>query len=352
MGEPCARWSRLSALPILIACALSYAGCASDGVLPHGPPGSYQDQPRLGAIRFTIEMPGTETQDAASRLVPAATRTVRVTVTAQDISPDIVEELGLSAGHSGTATLQVSVPSGSARDVLVEALDASDGLLAQAGTTVDVLYAQVTQCSMTLQPENSVYPTVVATATPATCLLGEEVSFGGSASDSDGTVELYEWDFEDDGTYDWSSTSTAGTNHVYSVALGYTARLRVRDNDGLSSEATVSVLVSDGTARLLVSPVVLDFRDDLAELTLTIDDTASNPSTTLDWSISETIAWTGVSPSSGSIADGGEASVTVLCDRSAIASGFYEATFTVNSNSGAEIVTVRCIRTCATVIVE
>jgi len=340
----------------MVAASLPCVGLAGCGPAPQTPGGSDDPSPPaggLGTVRLVVRLPDRDVP--AARLVPAATRLLRVTVTATDISPAIMKDFPLDAGHGGTQTLQVSVPSGTGRTVDVEAFDDSSptrNLLAQASTTVDVIAAQITQCSVTLQPEGSIFPTVSATAMPATCLIGEIVTFGGSASDSDGAIALYEWDMEDDGTYDWSSTTGPGTTHTYSTVGTHTARLRVTDNDGLQSTATVTVAVSDGTERLSVSPTLLSFRDDLVRLTLVVDDLASSPGTPLNWSITESIGWIECSVTSGSITNGGQQEVEVVCDRSSLVAGYYEGTFVVSSDSGSAVVTVRCIRTCAAVIVE
>ena len=49
--------------------------------------------------------------------------------------------------------------------------------------------------------------------------------------DLDGIVVLCEWDFEDDGTYDYSSATSGTTDHTYAVSGVYTARLRVTDDE-------------------------------------------------------------------------------------------------------------------------
>lgn len=74
--------------------------------------------------------------------------------------------------------------------------------------------------------------------------VGETASFGGSASDPDGTVDLYEWDFDGDGTFDFSDPASAVAQHVYASTGSYTAVLRVTDDGGqtASDSTTVSVV--------------------------------------------------------------------------------------------------------------
>jgi hypothetical protein len=72
---------------------------------------------------------------------------------------------------------------------------------------------------------------------------GDATSFGAVASDADGTVVLYEWDFEDDGVFDWSSAADADALHVYPSQGQYLAKLRVTDDDGGIGLAVVQVTV-------------------------------------------------------------------------------------------------------------
>lgn len=87
-------------------------------------------------------------------------------------------------------------------------------------------------------------PVVVATAPP----LGEvgvPMSFQCMASDPDGAILLYEWDFDDDGIVDYSSTTTGNTTHT--PALGTSrAKVRVTDDDRAIAIGVVNFVVYDG----------------------------------------------------------------------------------------------------------
>ena len=69
----------------------------------------------------------------------------------------------------------------------------------------------------------------------------------GNASYDPGGGDLvkYEWDFDSDGTYDWSSTASGNTTGSSSDSAPgtYTATLRVTDNEGDTGEDTVTVTV-------------------------------------------------------------------------------------------------------------
>ena len=72
---------------------------------------------------------------------------------------------------------------------------------------------------------------------------GDEVTFKGGGNDEDGEIVLYEWDFNGDGEFDWSSDETGSTTFVYNNEGTYTAVLRVTDNDGFTAtdERTITV---------------------------------------------------------------------------------------------------------------
>jgi len=60
----------------------------------------------------------------------------------------------------------------------------------------------------------------------------EMVTFLGSGYDLDGTIELYQWDLDGDGTYDWSSTSTGVTENSYPTVGSFVTRFMVTDDGG------------------------------------------------------------------------------------------------------------------------
>ncbi|MCH7472358.1 PKD domain-containing protein [bacterium] len=67
------------------------------------------------------------------------------------------------------------------------------------------------------------------------------VEFDASDSaDLDGSITLYEWDWESDGTYDENTGPTA--SHTYDEASFYTATVRVTDDDGADDTASISIV--------------------------------------------------------------------------------------------------------------
>ncbi len=80
-------------------------------------------------------------------------------------------------------------------------------------------------------------PVATADVLPSNGEVPLTVQLFGSGTDSDGQVVLYEWDFEGDGVYDWSSTTTGNTSYTYTTPGTYQAVFRVTDNNGLTSTA-------------------------------------------------------------------------------------------------------------------
>jgi len=89
-------------------------------------------------------------------------------------------------------------------------------------------------------------------------VTGRSVILDGSDStDPDGTIIKYEWDFTDNGSYDYYETSShypdgafdGITTHTYGSNGTYTVRLRVTDNDSFTDTDTCTIYVgpdSDG----------------------------------------------------------------------------------------------------------
>ena len=113
--------------------------------------------------------------------------------------------------------------------------DNTGGALAAAGDVVSLP-------AMFLRLNANMPPTA-GSLTASTVFEGDATSFGAVAADADGTVVLHEWDFEDDGVFDWSSAANANALHVYPSQGQYLAKLRVTDDDGGIGLAVVQVTV-------------------------------------------------------------------------------------------------------------
>ena len=70
------------------------------------------------------------------------------------------------------------------------------------------------------------------------------VQFNGQGTDEDGTIAKYEWDFDGNGVYEWSSTENGRELNIYNNKGTYTAVLQVTDNDGLTATDSRIITVS------------------------------------------------------------------------------------------------------------
>ena len=82
-----------------------------------------------------------------------------------------------------------------------------------------------------------------STGTPV-ALVFADVMFDASASyDPDGTIVLYEWDWDGDGTYEETNTVPTGMGAQYTLPGTYNVGLRVTDNDGLTDTTNLLVTI-------------------------------------------------------------------------------------------------------------
>ncbi|MFC5136487.1 MULTISPECIES: PKD domain-containing protein [Haloferacaceae] len=136
-------------------------------------------------------------------------------------------------GPSGSDTVQytVAVPDDAEPDDYDVSLTASGE--GDAGSTTDTTTITVEA------PNQNEDPTASFTANPSSPEAGEEVSFDASASsDSNGSIESYEWDFDDGAT----ATGEQVTN-TFDSAGEYDVELTVTDDDGATDNTTQTVSV-------------------------------------------------------------------------------------------------------------
>lgn len=120
--------------------------------------------------------------------------------------------------------------------------DASVVVTDSAGET-----ARVDDLTLDVQVGAPGSPTAVAAVTPSSGPAPLSVTFDSTGSfDGDGTLTLFEWDFDYDGTTfsaDTSSAAAGTVSHTYTASDTHFAALRVTDDAGLQSLDVVVVLV-------------------------------------------------------------------------------------------------------------
>ncbi len=203
------------------------------------PAGDYVIQVRaddhLGAsLGLTVEPPTAllDTVIADINLTPTGTFSGVATLENAAVHSDIV------VYAEGTSYVAVTAPDGSyaITDVPVGGytIQATHAHYLNDGTSGTITYAgeNVGLSSMLLKLDNNIPPVATVTVPAQTMDTVTPIQFLGTGTDLDGTVVLYEWDFEDDGVMDTLSTITGNTQHVFPVAGTYTVKLRVTDNLG------------------------------------------------------------------------------------------------------------------------
>ena len=178
-----------------------------------------------------------------------------------------IDDVNVTIGHHGGATLPagevtVQLRSTTTQQYSIDSFHAQQGndgnpfepgdLLTHehnAGNTVRVLVIHdrtntvlydrafdVPSSTGENQPPNADF-----TSSPSPALLGNSITFDASSStDSDGSVETYEWDLDDDGTTDATGVSAV---HSYEEPGEYSVTLEVTDNDGATDQMTQTVRV-------------------------------------------------------------------------------------------------------------
>ncbi len=80
--------------------------------------------------------------------------------------------------------------------------------------------------------------------TPQNPSINQQINFDASSShDPDGTITLYEWDWDNDGVYEESHSSPT-TTHVWTISGSYPVTVRVIDDDTATATVTKTVEMS------------------------------------------------------------------------------------------------------------
>ncbi|MDO8282508.1 MAG: PKD domain-containing protein, partial [Thermodesulfovibrionia bacterium] len=93
-------------------------------------------------------------------------------------------------------------------------------------------------------PDTNIAPTANAGG-PYAGTEGSSITLNASgSSDPNNNIATYEWDIDNNGTYDYSSSSSS-QSHTYAQQGTYTVKLRVTDALGATSETTTTAVISD-----------------------------------------------------------------------------------------------------------
>jgi PKD repeat protein len=190
---------------------------------------------------------------------------------------------------------------------------------------------------------------VLGAGTDTSGTEGDSFSFTVSASDDDGTVDSYDWDFGD-GTTD--STLVDTTTHTFTSAGVYTVEVTVTDDDGGQAVASIDVTVNAPAVDpvpvasfaanvkvvdLISGPGTVNFTDYSSNL---VDDTGAGDVASYDWDF----GGTGASPLTATTQGNTSATYSAV--------GSYTVTLTVTDNAGQESsdsLTIKVVDTSATI---
>ena len=171
------------------------------------------------------------------------------------------------------------------------------------------------------------YPPLAEAGSNQTVTVDTEVTLSGSgiSRNQGGSVREFAWDFENDGTIDWTSNTTGKTKHTYTTVRVYTARLRVTDELGATAEDTTTITVNDKPnqpPQAIAGGDITVFADQPA----TFHGTGSDPDGQIvkyQWDFEGDGVWDFESPSTGT------------ASRIYSAPGTYDARFRVTDSRGA-----------------
>lgn len=221
----------------------AFAGVSAGDYLLEARAGNHLAATRTLRIDAPLAPATTDTTFVDIALTPTGTFSGRATLwEATNHQSTVVYVNGTSAVAVTNATgdyLLRDVPIGNHTIVATHEswLDASTtGALTVAGDSV-ALAPIVLPRTWNMEP-------VVTASGPATGEVGVAMNFSATASDPDGSIALYEWDFDDDGIVDFSGPGAANVNHAY-TGLATRAKVRVTDNRGAIAIAVINFVVYD-----------------------------------------------------------------------------------------------------------
>jgi hypothetical protein len=218
--------------------------------------------------------------------------------------------------------------------------DVADGTLAffdeeGAGYTLDT----VGSATLTIEAANS--PPTASVSGPSTADVGEDVTFQASASDPDGSIDSYAWDFDGDGTADATGQSPTVTT-TFDSAGEVTVELTVTDDDGATATATQTVSVTEAPdpASFQVSNLTAPStatQGEPIEVTATVENTGTEEGTqTVEFEFDGSV----LADQSVTLAGGASEEVSFDVDTTGVAAGTYTHGVATDDDSATAQITI------------
>jgi hypothetical protein len=122
--------------------------------------------------------------------------------------------------------------------------------------SLDAGYNQALSVNGSFTTSNTAPAIMSFSGTPGSAYTYDVITFTASASDQDGYIVRYEWDFNGDGNYDSDTGAVPSAYYRYQSPGNFNARLRVTDNNGASAVSSAkSILIEDSISQ---SPLTLN----------------------------------------------------------------------------------------------
>jgi hypothetical protein len=139
---------------------------------------------------------------------------------------------------------------------------------------------------------------------------GSSITFNASSSTDDGTIVLYEWDWNNDGTYDQNTVSLI-INHTWADDFAGTVGLRVKDDAGLTDTDTTSVTVQNVAPTVNAGPNQTVNPGVVANFSGSFTDPGSSDTHTIFWDFGDGTNTTGTLTPTHAYGDTGSYTVTL-----------------------------------------
>jgi PKD repeat protein len=138
---------------------------------------------------------------------------------------------------TGVSNIEIDYPLTLNVSTTLQGWDAS----AETTTIMKVVECQVDDEENSNEPVPGT-PTAIA-GQDVSISPGGTVQFSGAGTDDDGSITKYEWDFDGDGVFEWSSNENGLTTFIFNNVGTYTATLRVTDDSGKTATDSLTVTV-------------------------------------------------------------------------------------------------------------